>query len=157
MHFFCRHCGVPQTWTAEAQREYYEETKAPCYDTAVRCRACRAKERDRKALAKIAGDRAKFTHPAKVETKRKKQASQASEEHRNECGRVLMQPEHSHPGCVALRSSRPFSAPRSEQPRLHTFGTSVFLFHRKIEPPHHGAVTLTENWAVGLGIYRRQC
>jgi len=52
--FACKDCGTLQTWTAEDQQWYYEVVRAPYYQTAVRCRECRKKERQRKALARIA-------------------------------------------------------------------------------------------------------
>ncbi|MEK7949741.1 zinc-ribbon domain containing protein [Luteolibacter soli] len=47
LSFLCKDCGVLCTWSAESQRWYYEVVKAPYYSTAVRCRGCRYKERER--------------------------------------------------------------------------------------------------------------
>lgn len=44
--FTCIDCGVPQVWTAEQQKWYYEVAKGSMYATAVRCRACRRKRRE---------------------------------------------------------------------------------------------------------------
>jgi len=57
--FVCRDCGAPQTWEAKDQVWYYETTGAPYYSTAIRCRACRKKEQQRKALAQISSGHAK--------------------------------------------------------------------------------------------------
>jgi hypothetical protein len=58
LEFTCRDCGAPQTWKAEDQLWYYETTGAPFFSTAVRCRACRKKEQQRKALARISAGHA---------------------------------------------------------------------------------------------------
>ncbi|MDR2093125.1 MAG: zinc-ribbon domain-containing protein [Azoarcus sp.] len=47
--FVCRDCGQACVWKAEDQKWWYEEMCGFIYTTAVRCRACRIKERDRKA------------------------------------------------------------------------------------------------------------
>ena len=39
--FTCEDCGVKEIWTADQQKQYYEEWKNPIYGNAVRCRACR--------------------------------------------------------------------------------------------------------------------
>lgn len=44
--FTCVDCSVPQVWTAEQQKWYYEVAKGSIYATAVRCRACRKKRRE---------------------------------------------------------------------------------------------------------------
>ena len=59
VQFTCTDCGAPQTWKAEDQQWYYETTGAPCYSTAVRCRACRKKEQIRKAEARVSAGHAK--------------------------------------------------------------------------------------------------
>jgi predicted nucleic-acid-binding Zn-ribbon protein len=50
--FTCRDCGVPEVWSAESQKWWYEEMKGDIFTTAIRCRPCRARERERKQLAK---------------------------------------------------------------------------------------------------------
>lgn len=40
--FTCCDCGIPQVWTAEQQRWWYEVARGPIYSRAKRCRACRA-------------------------------------------------------------------------------------------------------------------
>lgn len=44
-HFQCADCGSHETWTAEQQKWYYEEAKGHIWAVAVRCRACRQKNR----------------------------------------------------------------------------------------------------------------
>jgi hypothetical protein len=51
MPFICKHCGVPQIWTAQQQHCWYELAKGDVWAIAVLCRPCRIKERERKALA----------------------------------------------------------------------------------------------------------
>lgn len=51
--FRCRDCGGNEVWTAKRQKWWYETMQGDQYSTAVRCRACRAVERDRKALARL--------------------------------------------------------------------------------------------------------
>ncbi len=50
--FTCRDCGVQQTWTASRQKWWYEEVGGEMESVAIRCRACRVKERERKAEAR---------------------------------------------------------------------------------------------------------
>lgn len=50
--FTCRDCGTSGVWTAEQQRWWYETVGGSQYATASRCRACRLRERQRKALAR---------------------------------------------------------------------------------------------------------
>lgn len=47
--FKCIDCGTEEVWTAKQQKWYYEQEKGTLYATAVRCRACRRKNRDQKA------------------------------------------------------------------------------------------------------------
>ena len=54
LEFTCKDCGTDQVWSAEDQASYYESSGAPYYSTAVRCRSCRIKERERKAAARKA-------------------------------------------------------------------------------------------------------
>jgi hypothetical protein len=43
--FSCADCGKTGTWTAEQQKQYYEEWKKPIYGTAKYCRECRRSRR----------------------------------------------------------------------------------------------------------------
>ena len=43
--FNCKDCGVEQIWTATQQKWWYEIAKGAPATKAVRCRACRAKQR----------------------------------------------------------------------------------------------------------------
>ena len=47
--FRCRDCGVEELWTARQQKWWYEVAKGYVYSTATRCRACRRRERERRA------------------------------------------------------------------------------------------------------------
>ncbi|HRE15580.1 MAG TPA: zinc-ribbon domain containing protein [Rhodocyclaceae bacterium] len=51
--FRCRDCGADCVWNAEDQKWWYEVIKGSLYTTAVRCKACRAAERQRKAMAQL--------------------------------------------------------------------------------------------------------
>jgi len=46
--FSCADCGKTETWTAEQQKQYYEEWRKPIYGTAKYCRECRRRRRDEK-------------------------------------------------------------------------------------------------------------
>ena len=50
--FRCKDCGVDEIWTAAQQRWWFEEAQGDVWTVAVRCRACRASERARKAEAR---------------------------------------------------------------------------------------------------------
>ena len=50
--FNCRHCGVPQIWTAQQQHWWYELAKGDVWTIAVLCRPCRIKECERKVMAR---------------------------------------------------------------------------------------------------------
>lgn len=50
--FRCKDCGADGVWTAARQKWWYEVAKGNAETRAVRCKACRAKERERKALAR---------------------------------------------------------------------------------------------------------
>jgi hypothetical protein len=50
--FICKDCGSKEVWTAEQQKWWYEEMHAYIDTHAVRCRACRIKEGQRKAEAR---------------------------------------------------------------------------------------------------------
>lgn len=43
--FVCKSCGIAQVWTETQQKWWYEVAKGQVYSTAVRCRQCRAKDR----------------------------------------------------------------------------------------------------------------
>ncbi len=49
--FTCRDCGSDEVWTARQQKWWYEVMKGRLDSTAVRCRACRKAERERRAEA----------------------------------------------------------------------------------------------------------
>jgi hypothetical protein len=59
VQFICSDCGTPQTWKAEDQRWYYEDTGASYDSKATRCRSCRKKEQSRKTLARISAGHVK--------------------------------------------------------------------------------------------------
>ncbi len=50
--FRCVECGGEEIWTATRQKWWYEVAKGFVYSTAVRCRACRRKERARRDEAR---------------------------------------------------------------------------------------------------------
>ena len=50
--FVCRDCGKAEVWTAAQQKWWYEVAKGDINSTAVRCRACRRKEQQRRAEAR---------------------------------------------------------------------------------------------------------
>jgi hypothetical protein len=56
--FVCQDYGIDQTWTAAQQKWWYEEAGGYFFATAIRCRACREKER-----ARIDEARASSGHP----------------------------------------------------------------------------------------------
>ena len=41
--FVCKDCGVTETWKAEQQKWYYEESKGHIWAVAIRCHDCRKK------------------------------------------------------------------------------------------------------------------
>ena len=53
IEFNCMDCGKEEVWTAEQQKWWYEEAGGYFFATAVRCRSCRTKERDRKKVARV--------------------------------------------------------------------------------------------------------
>ncbi|CAN5329340.1 hypothetical protein BH11MYX1_BH11MYX1_13620 [soil metagenome] len=55
--FTCRDCRSAEVWTAAQQTWWYEEAGGYLFATAIRCRACRAKQR-----ARIAEARARAGH-----------------------------------------------------------------------------------------------
>ncbi len=52
MPFDCKSCGKPQVWTATQQKWWYESAKGDVWTTAVLCRPCRLRERERKSAAR---------------------------------------------------------------------------------------------------------
>lgn len=48
----CRQCGAEEVWSAKRQKWWYEVAKGNINTQAVLCRACREKERRRKAEAR---------------------------------------------------------------------------------------------------------
>ena len=53
IQFTCCDCGSEEVWTAEQQKWWYEDVGGYFFATAVRCRPCRQKERERKKEARI--------------------------------------------------------------------------------------------------------
>jgi hypothetical protein len=53
IEFTCCDCGKPERWSAAQQKWWYEEAGGYFFATAVRCRDCRARERERKHEARI--------------------------------------------------------------------------------------------------------
>ena len=45
--FVCRDCGVEEVWSAEQQKWWYETAKGHIDSTAVRCRDCRRKQKQK--------------------------------------------------------------------------------------------------------------
>ena len=50
--FRCVDCGKDEVWTGAQQKWWYEVAKGFVYSSAIRCRACRRKERDRREEAR---------------------------------------------------------------------------------------------------------
>lgn len=50
--FRCVDCGKEEIWTGSQQKWWYEVAKGFVYSTAVRCRSCRRRERERQAEAR---------------------------------------------------------------------------------------------------------
>ena len=50
--FHCKDCRKAELWTAAQQRWWYEVAQGDVWTTAVRCRACRQRERARKTEAR---------------------------------------------------------------------------------------------------------
>lgn len=50
--FRCKDCGKEEIWTAAQQQWWYEVAQGDVWTTAVCCRACRQRERERKAEAR---------------------------------------------------------------------------------------------------------
>jgi len=67
--FTCKDCGEEDLWTAKQQKRWYEEQGGEIEAIAVRCRACRTKEKERKA-------KARKVHLEGLKRRDKKQAEQ---------------------------------------------------------------------------------
>lgn len=52
--FTCNDCDTQEIWIATQQKWWYESAKGDMWTTATRCRACRRRERGRKAEARCA-------------------------------------------------------------------------------------------------------
>lgn len=52
--FCCIDCGKAEVWTGTQQKWWYEVAKGFAYSTAIRCRLCRRKERQRRDDARQA-------------------------------------------------------------------------------------------------------
>jgi hypothetical protein len=50
--FRCVDCGKEEVWTGTQQKWWYEVAKGFAYSMAIRCRACRRKDRERKTEAR---------------------------------------------------------------------------------------------------------
>jgi len=50
--FHCKDCGKAEVWTATQQQWWYEEARGDVWTIAVRCRACRQRERTRRIEAR---------------------------------------------------------------------------------------------------------
>ncbi|MDR3212372.1 MAG: zinc-ribbon domain-containing protein [Azoarcus sp.] len=50
--FICKDCGAVEIWKAWQQKWWYEQRQGDPDSTAVRCRACRIRERERKTEAR---------------------------------------------------------------------------------------------------------
>lgn len=50
--FRCVDCGTEEIWTGRQQKWWYEVAKGFAYSTAIRCRSCRRKERERRDEAR---------------------------------------------------------------------------------------------------------
>jgi hypothetical protein len=66
--FTCIDCGKSEVWAATQQKWWYEIAKGDIQTTAVRCRNCRRKERERK-------NEARRIHLEGLERKKAKQAA----------------------------------------------------------------------------------
>lgn len=53
IEFNCIDCNSTEIWKAEQQKWWYEEAGGYFFATAIRCRVCREKERERKKQARI--------------------------------------------------------------------------------------------------------
>ena len=53
VEFTCEDCGVVEIWTAAQQKWWYEDAGGYFFSTAIRCRSCRKKERERVRAARV--------------------------------------------------------------------------------------------------------
>jgi hypothetical protein len=51
--FRCKDCGKAEVWSPTQQKWWYESAKGDVWTTAVRCRPCRRRERERVAAARV--------------------------------------------------------------------------------------------------------
>ena len=51
--FRCKDCGKAEVWSPTQQKWWYESAKGDVWTTAVRCRPCRRRERERVAAARM--------------------------------------------------------------------------------------------------------
>ncbi len=51
--FRCADCGSAEIWTGAQQKWWYEIAKGFVYSSAVRCRACRRKQREQRDAARL--------------------------------------------------------------------------------------------------------
>lgn len=69
--FRCVDCGTEEVWTGTQQKWWYEVAKGFVYSSAVRCRACRRRERARR-------DEARRVHLEGLARKRKERKVSSS-------------------------------------------------------------------------------
>lgn len=60
----CRDCGTQEIWYAEKQKWWYEVAKGSIESKAVKCRECRKRDKEKKAIARK-------THLDGIENKKK--------------------------------------------------------------------------------------
>jgi hypothetical protein len=65
--FICKDCGKECVWMAEDQKWWYEEIRGLVDTIAVRCRACRIRERERKAEARRVSEEGRARKRARME------------------------------------------------------------------------------------------
>jgi len=51
--FRCKDCGKAEVWSPTQQKWWYESAKGDVWTTAVRCRPCRRRERERVVAARM--------------------------------------------------------------------------------------------------------
>ena len=51
--FRCKDCGKAEVWSPTQQKWWYESAKGDVWTTAIRCRPCRRRERERVAAARV--------------------------------------------------------------------------------------------------------
>lgn len=64
--FTCKDCGKAEVWTPRQQKWWYEEAKGEPFSSAVRCRPCRRRLRDRKTAQKRASEVGRARKQAKA-------------------------------------------------------------------------------------------